>query len=337
MKEYFVGQDDFKRAHRVVAMISANALRRRKDNRLPVSRWMLDSGAFSQITQYGDFIMSPKDYVAMAVKFQNNGNLACIVAQDYMCEPSVIHQLNRKGVNASVRIHQRKTVDRYIQIMDEAGRQGLRVPVMPVLQGWEMEDYVQHYRMYKETLEDLYEKRGGFYARLYRRREFGNNKLSPVWRGEGVYGSKQHIDFGPGLWLNPFTDRPGVMFRSTTGKPTTRIPINMGQWLGLGSTCKRNSNPEAVDEILNHLEAELPAPITQYKLHAFGLKKTALGVGNIRDRLYSADSFAYDFGDRITGKCRTREQRSESAMRFGGQIENMPVQLGFSFNNGNNR
>ena len=56
MKEFFTGTDRMTRAHEVDAMISANALLRivngkvryRKDPIL-ADRWMLDSGAFSQI------------------------------------------------------------------------------------------------------------------------------------------------------------------------------------------------------------------------------------------------------------------------------------------------
>ena len=273
MKEYFTGCDDFVRAERLEgAMISANALRHRKSPDIKAGRWMLDSGAFSQITLYGDFVMTPKEYVALAVKYQHNGDLACIVTQDYMCEPEVLALLN-----ASVRIHQHKTVHRYIEILEEARRQGLKVPVMPVLQGWEVEDYPQHWRMYCRILSEL--------------KYFGCDLK------------------------NPFMDRP--QYHGHTGEL-----LNAGQWMGIGSTCKRNRNPEAVEAILDAIHI----PYEWYRVHAFGLKTTALRHQGIKDRLYSADSMAYDFADRLEGNLRTREERSNSAVRWGDGIKHNNVQ-----------
>ena len=84
MREYFTGTDRFSEAHRLSyveimpdgsdcqsgAMLSAYALRGRKDP-LSVGRWMLDSGAFTQVTKFGDFIQSPEEYVRLAVRFQD--------------------------------------------------------------------------------------------------------------------------------------------------------------------------------------------------------------------------------------------------------------------------
>ena len=342
MKEYFVGKDDFVTAHERPAMISANALIRIKDGRVrtrkaPIcaDRWMLDSGAFSQITKYGDFIMSPAEYVRLAVRFQHCGRLACIVTQDYMCEPSVIEKIKGMGRRASVRIHQKKTVDRYIQIMDEAERQGLQVPVMPVLQGWEMEDYVQHYQMYRDALKPrhpntdnpgIYEKRGGFYARMYNRKEFcrGGGKYADL-KGHATYGRESHINWGSGLWHNPFTDKPGGH------QPGWEFIRNNGQWIGLGSTCKRNRNPEAVEDILNHLEPVM-GKLEWYKIHLFGFKTTGLKNSGIRDRIPSADSMAYDFHNRMIGKCRTREARTIAANKFYDKTRYQPkIQTSFDF------
>ncbi len=82
MKEYFTGTDRFSEAHELSrteimpdgsdcqsgAMLSAYALRGRKSPP-SVGRWMLDSGAFTQVTKYGDFIQSPAEYVRLAVRF----------------------------------------------------------------------------------------------------------------------------------------------------------------------------------------------------------------------------------------------------------------------------
>jgi hypothetical protein len=285
MKEYFTGTDRFNRAHKLSgAMLSAYALRGRKDP-LSVRRWMLDSGAFTQVTKFGDFIQTPEEYVRLAVRFQDQGDLACIATQDYMCEPSVIAELQSQGRQASVRIHQRKTVERYIQIMDEAEKQGLKVPVMPVLQGWEVDDYQDHLIMYSRMLSDL----------KYQRCR--------------------------NLWKTPFLDKPHYYGGEL---------LNADQWIGIGSTCKRNNNPEVVSQILDQLsECMGELAFTNSRIHLFGFKKTGLRQANIKDRIYSADSFAYDFADRMAGKKRTTKMRIKSAQRFSRSIIHNNVQTSF--------
>jgi len=288
MKEYFVGTDDFQRAHKVNAMISANALVRINNGALQIrkapiraGRWMMDSGAFSQVTKYGDFIMSPEEYVRIAVRFQDCGDLACIVTQDYMCEPHVIRMLKNMGKRASVKLHQRRTVERYIKIMDEAIKQGLKVPVMPVLQGWDVEDYVDHFHLYRRMLRD--------------------EAINRPWIDR--YGNE--VRNHQGLWNHSFSKH-------------TPIP----GWIGIGSTCKRNAHPEVVAQILDALE-----PYTNnLKVHLFGYKTTGLKSDRIKDRIYSADSFAYDFTNRLNGAVRTRRDRIKSAEQFGNKIVHNSVQ-----------
>ena len=293
MREYFTGTDRFSEAHRLSyteimpdgsdcqsgAMLSAYALRGRKDP-LSVGRWMLDSGAFTQVTKFGDFIQSTEEYVRLAVRFQDQGELACIATQDYMCEPSVIAELQSQGRKASVRIHQNNTVKRYIDIMEQSVKQGLKVPVMPVLQGWEVEDYYDHYIKYCNELSN----------RRY-------------WNGKE--------------WHCPFMDRP--YYHGHTGEL-----LNAGHWIGIGSTCKRNTNPEVVSQILDRLGSCIN--YEYHKVHLFGFKKTGLRQANIKDRIYSADSFAYDLADRMEGKKRTTQMRIKSAQRFSKSIIHNNVQ-----------
>jgi len=290
MKEYFVGMDDFQRARRVSAMISANALVRIKDGVLRsrkapirVDRWMMDSGAFSQVTKYGDFIMSPAEYVRLAVRFQDCGNLACIATQDYMCEPHVISMLRDMGREASIRIHQRKTVERYIQIMDEAIKQGLRVPVMPVLQGWEVEDYVDHFFLYRKMLHE--------------------EALKRPWVDR--FGCEVRNDRG--LWSHAFD----------------KYPLVNRPWIGIGSTCKRNKNPEVVSQILDRLIPLLPS---NSKIHLFGYKVTGLKSDSIKDRIYSADSMAWSFNNRMNDGEKTRKGQVKVAQKFAQDIIHNNVQ-----------
>jgi len=186
-----------------------------------------------------------------------------------MCEPDVIRMLRDKGKKASVRIHQRKSVERYKQIVIEAERQGLKVPVMPVLQGWEVEDYIEHW-----------------------------HRLCAVNRQLGRKGKTVEA-FG---WNH-----------------------NQPRWVGIGSTCKRNKNPEVVSQILDTLPWDF-INSHDVRIHLFGYKTTGLKSDRIKDRIYSADSFAYDFTNRLNGVVRKRTDRIKSAKEFGNKIVHNNVQ-----------
>lgn len=74
--------------------------------------------------------------------------------------------------------------------------------------------------------------------------------------------------------------------------------LGYGAWVGVGSVCKRNSNPEAIKEVLETILAVRP----DLKLHGFGLKLTALSYGPIRDMLFTADSMAWSYSARMKGR-----------------------------------
>lgn len=74
--------------------------------------------------------------------------------------------------------------------------------------------------------------------------------------------------------------------------------LKPGMWVGVGSVCKRNSNPMAIWRVLDSIKAERP----DLRLHGFGVKKTSLEVTLIRDMLYTADSMAWSFAARKEGR-----------------------------------
>jgi hypothetical protein len=125
------------------AFISANRL---WDMRAPVlaNEWVMDSGAFTEVTTYGDYRFPVEDYADVIRRFARSGDLKAAVAQDYMCEPFV---LEKTGL--TVADHQRLTIERYDGLVrcDTGG-----VYIMPVLQGYEPQEYVRHLRAYGDRL-----------------------------------------------------------------------------------------------------------------------------------------------------------------------------------------
>lgn len=71
-----------------------------------------------------------------------------------------------------------------------------------------------------------------------------------------------------------------------------------GAWVGVGSICKRNGDPRAVEDVLLAIKRERP----DLRLHGFGLKATALASGIVDELLATADSMAWSFSARKQGR-----------------------------------
>ena len=56
-----------------------------------------------------------------------------------MCEPNV-----REDTNRTIARNQRDSVARYFELVEAVRSIGCNTPIMPVLQGWEPEDYTAH-------------------------------------------------------------------------------------------------------------------------------------------------------------------------------------------------
>lgn len=128
--------------HFDAAFVSVNRLRKRKGP-FAVGDWIMDSGAFTEISTHGHYRHSVAEYAQQIRRWKGNGNLLAAVAQDWMCEPWIIEK-----TGLSVRDHQRLTVERYDALLAE----DTGVYILPVLQGYKPEEYVDHLRLYGERL-----------------------------------------------------------------------------------------------------------------------------------------------------------------------------------------
>jgi hypothetical protein len=131
--------------HFDAAFVSINRLRKRK-SAMQVGDWILDSGAFTEISTHGHYRHSVAEYAAdirRIVRRQTTGNLLAAVAQDWMCEPWIVAK-----TGLTVERHQQLTIERYDALLAEQ----VGVYILPVLQGFEAADYVRHLTMYGERL-----------------------------------------------------------------------------------------------------------------------------------------------------------------------------------------
>src|SRR5262249_23946644 len=139
---FFIGcPSPARAAHFERCMVSINTLRKRQSD-FTVNEWLLDSGAFSELSRFGRYRHSVENYAREVSRWSRFGSLLAVVSQDWMCEPFI---LERTGL--SIAEHQRLTIERY-----EALLPLVSVPVMPVLQGYRVSDYLAHLDHYGARL-----------------------------------------------------------------------------------------------------------------------------------------------------------------------------------------
>lgn len=136
--EFYVGLHNPHHAHHFErAFISINRIRNRRSS-FPARGWVMDSGAFTEVSTYGTYRETPDKYADEINRWKDNGNMQAAVTQDYMCEPFI---LAKTGL--SIMEHQKRTIDRYTTLV------GLTdAYVMPVLQGYDPLDYQEHLDLY---------------------------------------------------------------------------------------------------------------------------------------------------------------------------------------------
>lgn len=105
-----------------------------------VGEWALDSGGFTELNKCGRWTISPEQYATEVRQWQQKlGRLAWAAVQDWMCEPIV-----REKTKKTVAEHQQLTVENWLRLRELAPE----LPWVPVLQGWERDDYHRHVELY---------------------------------------------------------------------------------------------------------------------------------------------------------------------------------------------
>jgi hypothetical protein len=127
--------------------VSHRQLARRRSLRPAACRWALDSGGFTELSIHGRWVTPPAAYAeAVAGYTERPGMLDFAAPQDWMCEPQMIA---RTGL--SVREHQERTVANYLQLRSLAPD----LPFIPVVQGWQLADYLHCVSLYESAGVDL--------------------------------------------------------------------------------------------------------------------------------------------------------------------------------------
>jgi hypothetical protein len=133
----------------VPLFVSRRAIIKRSSFPVPICDWALDSGAFSEVSLNGKWNLSVKAYAEeIRICEIEIGRLQWAAPMDWMCEPWIIRQTGK-----SVKEHIALTVDNFLELRQEVGN-----TVIPVLQGWHIDDYLYCYDLYQTNGIDLGEE-----------------------------------------------------------------------------------------------------------------------------------------------------------------------------------
>jgi hypothetical protein len=109
--------------------------------------WILDSGAYTELIRYGTWNVDADDYGGAVYRFLGEGWPPDFAApQDWCCEPTAV-----RATGMSVRLHQEFTIDSVQYLREEFPH----APWIPVLQGFRVEEYLDHVAMYAARGIDL--------------------------------------------------------------------------------------------------------------------------------------------------------------------------------------
>jgi hypothetical protein len=140
----------------------------------------------------------------------------------------------------------------------------------------------------------------------------GGVYILPVLQGYAPADYVRHIEM--------YGDRlpRGEVIRDEDGKIIKRT----GPWVGVGSVCKRNGDPAAIEDVLLAIHAVRP----DLNLHGFGVKLTALQSAVVQDHLLTADSMAWSLAARLAGR---NGNSPVEAQRYSDRIDRITPQTSF--------
>lgn len=153
----------------IPVFISMSRLLHRKKN-LSHPFFIMDSGGFTMISKYGKYIVSESEYISCIEKHSP----LYAFCQDWMCESFIL-----KKTGFSVRKHQQLTCDSYLSLSSKSSK------VLPVLQGWNLQDYLDHMHMYLDN--------GVGFSKLFGLGSVCSRNSSPSLIASLIYGIKSRF------------------------------------------------------------------------------------------------------------------------------------------------
>ena len=142
--EFYLGthQPNWLTRTRVPLFVSFRRLHSYKHLPRSKSGWAMDSGGFSEILTQGRWTITSRQYAEGVRRIAHEvGNMRWATIQDWVCSPGAL-----RSSGLSLRMHQRKTV----QSLESLRTLAPEMAWLPVLQGWNVESYITHLKMYRD-------------------------------------------------------------------------------------------------------------------------------------------------------------------------------------------
>jgi hypothetical protein len=121
------------------AFVSVSRLLKRKSP-LKHSDWIMDSGGFTALSKNGSYAVSEREYIECIERHKPS----MAFCQDWMCEDFIL-----KKTRLTIKEHQERTIESYLSLSE------MSEVIRPVIQGWDIQDYLDCIRMYKQEGVDM--------------------------------------------------------------------------------------------------------------------------------------------------------------------------------------
>ena len=130
----------------VPLFISRRAFDKRKSSLNAKGTWALDSGGFTELNMHGKWTLTEQEYIDRVNNINRTPNLLWVAQQDWMCEPFVVEK-----TGLTIKEHQKRTVNNLIKLR----KLDSKVHIIPVLQGYSLDDYKNCFEMFESNNIDL--------------------------------------------------------------------------------------------------------------------------------------------------------------------------------------
>jgi hypothetical protein len=207
-----------------------------------------DSGGFTHLKQHGRWTVSAEKYIADQRRWDAElGPARWIAPRDWMCEPWVIFGKNQhlkpsyrnyfhgtrearglkpgepeQDLDTAVLIHQRYTVDDYLELT----RLAPDLPIIPVLQGWTLDQYQRCADLYAAAGVDLAAAPVVGLGSVCRRQATG--EIEEIVRHFAAQGLKLHgfgvKTKGLGAYADGLTSADSMAWSDTARKEEIQLP-----------------------------------------------------------------------------------------------------------------
>jgi hypothetical protein len=177
----------------VPLFVSRRTLNKLKTPPRAGTSFALDSGGFTELQMYGRWTLNAAQYAEEVGRYIRHygRRLRWVAPQDWMCEPLVLaggkaaRGIIFKGTGLTVEEHQRRTVRNFIELRGLLGE-----VVIPVLQGWKLQDYWRCQEMYADAGVDLASERTVGVGTICRRQ--ATNEATQIMQTLAVDGLRLH-------------------------------------------------------------------------------------------------------------------------------------------------